>query len=140
METVPFEIRYWYPHMKPLDKAIWERFIRNYATVYHFCQYDVPVGDGPEFDTLVNEETGGHNEVLYKKKIDVVALKGEIIDIIELKPNATSSAVGQVKNYRRLYKRDYNPPVEPGAIIITDAASKDTLAFAEEEGVKIIIV
>jgi hypothetical protein len=126
--------------MKPADVAIWERFIRNNPSAYHFCQYDVPVGDGPEFDTLVSEETGGHQEMLYKKKIDVVAMKGENIDIIELKPNAGSSAVGQVKNYKRLYIRDYSPTVQLRCIIITDAASKDTLAFAGEEGVEVIIV
>ncbi len=129
-----------YPHMRPEDVAIWERFIDTYPEAYDYCQYDLPVGDGPEFDTLVNPESGGHSERLYKKKIDVVGFKGESIDVIELKPTAGASAIGQVKNYVRLYKRDYTPPSAIRGIILTDAMAQDTREFARDEGVLVTIV
>jgi hypothetical protein len=142
--TIPemflYEKRYWYPHMMPEDVAIWERFIEKYPTAYDNCQYDVPVGSIPEFDVTVNAETNAGASRLYKKKIDVVAYKDASIDIIELKPKAGASAVGQVKLYKSLWKKEYSSPIEPRAIIITDAVSDDVREFAREEGVLFVIV
>lgn len=140
LETFSYEKRYWYPHMKPNDVAIWERFIANYPEAYDYCQYDVLVGSDPEFDTTVTPDTGGDEWKLYQKKIDVVGLKGEDITIIELKPKAGASAVGQIKMYRRLYIKDYSPAKAPDMVIITDEISPDTREFARDEGVKIIVV
>lgn len=139
-ETFPYEKRYWYPHMKPNDVALWERFIYLYPDDYDFCQYDVLVGSDPDFDTTVSPDTGGDAWKLYQKKIDVVAFKGDRIDIIELKPRAGASAVGQVLMYKKLYIKDYTPPSRPRCIIITDDVKTDTLEFARENGVRIITV
>ena len=38
---------YWYPHMKPRDIEIWERFMLAYPDAYEQCQYDFAVGDIP---------------------------------------------------------------------------------------------
>ncbi len=139
-ESVAYEKRSWYAHMKPNDVAIWERFIDKYKDAYDYCQYDVLVGSDPDFDTTVTEDTGGDAWKLYQKKIDVVGLKGERIDIIELKPNAGASAVGQILMYRKLYKKDYSPPTQPGCVIITDSVKSDVSEFATENNVKIIVV
>ena len=139
-ESFPYELRSWYPHMKPNDKEIWDRFIVNNPSAYDYCQYDVLVGSDPAFDTTVTPETGGDAWKLYQKKIDVVGFKGERIDLIELKPRAGAAAIGQVLMYRKLYKKDYSPPTQPKCIIITDDVKTDTLEFAKEQGVSIIVV
>ena len=139
-ETFIFEKRYWYPHMMPEDRAIWERFIEKYPDAYDTVQYDVPCGSDPEFNSSVQEEIGGNAIKLYKKKIDVLAFKGDAIDIIELKPKAGASAVGQVKMYKNLYIKDYTPPVTPRCVLITDAANSDVREFAQMENVNLFIV
>lgn len=139
-ETFPFEKRYWYPHMMPYDVAIWERFIEKYPDAYDFVSYDVKVGSGPAHDTVVNPETGGDSINLYKRKIDVVGYKGERIDIIELKPRAGSSALGQVAGYGVLYKKDYTPPTEPNLVVITDQLGTDMDTLSSSMGVKLIVV
>ena len=126
--------------MKPADVLIWERFIEKYPDAYETCQYDVEVGSPPDFDTIVNPETGGDAEALYKRKIDAVCVKNGNIDIIELKPNAGPSSVGQVKGYRTLYVRDLTPARTPRAVIITDKIRRDMPYIAEEEGVEMIAV
>lgn len=139
-ESYPFEKRDYYPHMKPNDVLIWHAFIDKYPASFDFVQYDVPCGSGPQFDTLINEETGGHVEKLYKRKIDVVAFKGDEITIIEVKPRAGASAVGQVKMYRKLYIQDYSPPRYPDCVIITDEEIADVREYGRDEGVKLIVV
>lgn len=134
-EIFPYERRYKYPHMGPEDKAIWERFIDANPSAFDFVAYDVPVGEVPPFDTTVNPQTGGDDARLYKKKIDVVAWKGEVCFIIELKPKAGMSTLGQVKGYVTLFKRDYSPKEVLQAMIITDEIRPDMEFLAEENRV-----
>lgn len=126
--------------MMPNDVAIWERFIEKFPGEYDFVQYDVPCGTGPVFDMVVDEGTGATQERLYKKKIDVVASKEGEIYIIELKPDAGAGTVGQVKMYRRLYEKDYSPPVKPRCVIITNREIRDVREYAIEEGVYFVVV
>lgn len=139
-ESFPFAKRYYYPHMKPADVAIWERFIESFPDMYDFVQYDVPVGTVPEHAKGPVAPGAGSDEKLYMKKIDVVAFKGDQIDIVELKPQATASSIGQVKAYQLLYVRDYNPPITPKAIIITDVLGQDMGEIASAQGVLVIVV
>ncbi len=139
-ETFPFEKRHWYPHMMPYDVAIWERFIEQFPDAYDHVQYDVKVGTPPEFDTVVHEPTMGDAINLYKKKIDVIGYKGDQIDIIELKPNAGSSALGQVIGYGVLYTKEFNPPTTPKLVVITDTPKTDLGLMAHAMGVTIVVV
>lgn len=138
--TFPYEKRTWYPHMKPNDEAIWNRFLSEFPNAYDSVQYSVPCGRGAEFDTLITEETGAHDEYLYKRKIDAVGFKDDTVTIIELKPNAGSSAIGQVKMYRDLYIKDYSPVRFPNMLIITDRFDDDVAEFAAREGIQLIAV
>lgn len=126
--------------MKPADVEIWERFLREWPDKYNTVQYDVPCGSGPEFDTLITDETGAHDEALYKRKIDVVGFTRDTIDIIEVKPRAGSSAIGQVLMYRDLYIKDYKPPRVPNCVIITDEITSDVADFAASQGVQMYMV
>lgn len=135
-----YEKRYYYPHMKPNDVAIWERFIDLNPTRFDTCQYDVQVGSPPPFNPIVNEATQGSADALYRLKIDVVAKKDGQIYIIELKEKAGASAVGQVKHYLDLYVRDEKPSNTPKAIIITNSVRQDLVEFAQKEGVELIVV
>lgn len=126
--------------MKPGDVAIWERYIEKYPDAYDKVQYDFWVGSPPPFNPIVNEATEGSADGLYRRKIDVVGYKNDTIDIIEVKPRAGASAIGQVKGYKRLFVRDEKPKKEPQAIILTDILDVDMLDLTRGEGVLLFIV
>lgn len=134
-----YEKRYKYPHMAPLDVAIWERFIDQNPDFFDEVDYDVAVGSKPEFDTVVNSETGGDTLRLYQKKIDVVGHKGGNVWIIEVKPNAALTALGQVLSYTTLYKKFVNSTADITTAILTDRIVIDMPLLAEELNVKILI-
>lgn len=139
-ERFKYEKRYKYPHMKPHDIAIWERCLVKFPELFDECEYDVPVGSGPEFDPTVSPETGGDNYVLYQRKIDVVGWKGEQLYIVEVKPRAGTSALGQVTGYGKLYERDYAPKTKPKLVVLTDSLLPDMKTLAQQFGVELIIV
>src|SRR3990167_4733988 len=119
-ETYPYEKRYWYPHMQPDHVALWERFIERYPDMFESCWYDLPVGTIPEFNDPAHPVYVGGQEKLYRKKIDVVGFsKGKVV-IIEIKPKATASAIGQVKRYKYLFTKEWPQLPTSEAAVITD--------------------
>lgn len=138
-ERVPYGKRNWYAHMKPYDVAIWERFMAQFPDMYDECEYDVLVGTPPEFITNDPDPAIRGQASLYQRKIDVVAFKGGQIDIIEIGPSAGTNKIGQVNAYKSLYIRDYQPPVEPKAIVLTDRLLADMNFLAADAGVFMVV-
>lgn len=139
-ERFPFEKRNWYPHMMPEDVAIWERFIEQFPDAYDSVEYDVKVGSVPEFVAGHDDPAMRAQAALYMRKIDVVGYKADQIDLIELKPNAGTSSLGQILGYKHLFIRDFMPPEDPKAIVITNAVRPDTGEIAHSMGVTMIVV
>lgn len=140
LDVFKYEKRYWYPHMKPRDIEIWERFIAVFPDKYTECQYDVSVGDIPEFMKERSSREGQAMQELYRLKIDVVAYRQGGIDIIELKPSAGASTIGQVVGYVELYKKEYKPtlPIQP--VIITDELKPNMEFLSQQQGVIVHVV
>lgn len=139
-ERMPYGKRNWYPHMKPNDVALWERFLVAFPEAYDECAYDVWVGSVPDFAKEPAGPDGGTAEGLYKKKIDVVGFKADQIDLIELKPQAGASAVGQILQYKMLYEKENALEGKTKAVIITDTYNADVAAFAASMGVHMVQV
>lgn len=139
-DVFKYEKRYWYPHLKPLDTAIWERFLEKYPEAYTHVMYDLAVGEGAPIAPGEEENLAHMQKTLTQRKIDVVGFAPGKLDIIELKPAAGPSALGQVNSYVALYKRDRDPTSDPQAVIITDRLLPDMQMLANEAGVKLIVV
>ena len=136
----PYVKKHKYPHLKPYDVAIWDRFLKAYPEAYDHVYYDFEIGDGPQFSTIVNPETGGDDRALYKWKIDVVGVKDKRTDLIEIKPRAGVSAIGQAACYKMLWRRDIDPQGNDRAVIITDEIRPDILYLCHQFKVKIFVV
>ena len=129
-----------YPHLMPADVEIWERFIEAVPDAYDSVEYDVKVGNAPEFVEREEVEMHRAQRPLYQRKIDVVGFKGDQIDIIEIGPRAGTNKIGQVVGYRVLYVRDFAPSVTPKAIVLTDDTTDDVLDVAKAQEVFIMVV
>lgn len=139
-EMIPYGKRYKYPHMKPYDVAIWERFMFKFPKAYIYVIYDLPLGTGAEIPADTDENIASDFKTLTQWKVDVVGYRKEFTDVIEIKPNAGLSAIGQVKGYAILYDKSdgKNDKIRP--VLITDQLRPDMEKVAAREGVTIIVV
>lgn len=135
-----FEKRYKYPHMSPADTIIWERFLAQYPQAYNSVQYDFHVGDAPPFNTLNDDGEDKEQDKLYRFRIDAIGRHGSSVDIIEVKPNARLTALGEVENYAMLYKRDEEPIGSVNMVIITDKEMPNMDYLCKQKGIKLIVV
>jgi hypothetical protein len=106
--------------MKPKDIHIWEKYIRANPNKFLSCDYDVPVGETPDWLNDEIDSISAKQGILYRKKIDVVAYSDDVIYLIEVKPNAGSSALGQILGYDILYRKDYPNAPRTVPMVITN--------------------
>ena len=103
-----------YPHMLPVEAELWDKFLRERTPEFIKLEYDVHVGDVPPPPETLPDYLKGMFQSVYSKRIDVVAHDPDKIYVIEVKPRAGMTALGQVLAYKFLYERDFKPivPVE----------------------------
>ena len=122
------------------DKEIWERFLIKFPNAYSQCQYDFHVGEAPPFNTLMDDGEDKNQDMLYRLRIDVVGGSANGIDIIEVKPDAGPSTIGQVQSYAKLYDRDEEVKGQLGLVIITDKERPNMDYLCRQAGVRLIVV
>lgn len=135
-----YEKRYWYPHMGPEDRKIWERFIEKYPAAFDVVNYDIPVGDGADHSDIAPENLAAGFKQLTQWKIDVVGYKDNILYVIEVKPSARAKALGQVLSYVELYKQTYPTVYKTQPMIITDQIGLNMENLAQKMGVHLVSV
>lgn len=136
----PHALKSWYPHMGPEDARLWHLFVKGHPDYWDTVAYDVAVGGGAEFNTVVSPTTGGDIGRLYRRRIDVVAVNERGIWIVEVKPRASTSSLGQVKGYAKLFTKEFEPSLPVFPLIITDMLLPDMEVLAKEENVNLIVV
>lgn len=124
-----------YPHMFPEDIAIWERFLDTFATEYTGFDYDTKVGTGTPYPKDTPPAGKRMRDILSKYRIDVVGYRDSQIEIIEVKPQASTVAIGQVIAYSKLYTRDFAPTLPLRGVIITDWYIEDIDYLTNELGI-----
>lgn len=128
--------------MKPQDVHLWEEFINQHAAFFDFCEYDVLVGNGVVAGDTENDPYAKSFQMLTQKKIDVVGYKSDQVFIVEIKPLAGASAMGQVLGYRNLWLKD-NPDRDPDNVhmaIITNMPQSDFAKLYEDHKIALFEV
>ena len=139
MVTYPFKKLAKYPHLMPKDVKIWERFIDQNPDSFGLVSYDVRVGEGMKLPDDAEEPYASDMYHLSKKRIDVVGFVGNEAWVIELKPRAGFTAIGQAIGLAELY---YPPSGSPAVIIpciITDEEMPDTKELCDRKGIVYLI-
>jgi len=140
MPRLPYEKRYRYPHLTEADKAIWDAFIEEHPDFFDEVEYDVLVGEGREPDPEDPEFIKRIVTYITKYKIDVVGYKDGTVSLVEIKPYAAASALGQLFVYRSLYERDINPLIIPRLIVVTDRLTDDMRYVYQYYGIDVYTV
>jgi len=127
-----------YPHLRPEDVLIWERFIELYPSFFERVDYDVRCGEGRTYPPVNDENILNDLQGLSKLRIDVIGFHGNEAWVIEIKPRAGASAIGQAMCYANLYKEMCESDTNITKCVITDEAVPDIARIAASFNVKYI--
>ena len=116
--SYPPEIRPTYPHLLPEDAALWTYWLQTNATRLQRVWYDVHVGTAVPIAATAPPWLRSVADAVTRKRIDVVAEAPDALWVVELKPIASYTALGQAIAYARLVAAEYTPalPILPTVI------------------------
>jgi hypothetical protein len=129
-----------YPHMAPQDVPVWERFLATEAARFTGIDYDVRVGQGitpsPETDPAIARDA----VLLTQKRIDAVTFGPDEIWIIEVKPEASISALGQLLTYTDLFIASRKPDLPVRSVLICETIDRDMAQIFKKHNITVIQV
>lgn len=121
IEKLPPAARGHFRHMAKRDEAVWVKFLGRRAGDFLAFAYDVALGGRiVEFPGMTPEERLGW-QYATALKIDAVAYQADLIWVIEVRPEATVSALGAALTYTLVARRDdvFDLPILPAIVCET---------------------
>lgn len=131
----PFQKLAKYPHMKPEDILVWERFLHLMPSFFDTVDYDVAVGKGAPQNPEHPEAIQADGKILTQKKIDVVGYAGDRTYVVEVGPIADMRKLGQILTYTRLFKATYPEVPNPIPMVLCGAIERELEDDFAEHGI-----
>lgn len=126
--------------MLPRDVAVWDRWLDKHGYEYNGFRYDVHVGGEIEVAPGWSEKTKHMASWLAAKRIDAVGYKPGEVWILEVKPEAGVTAIGQLLTYKMLFIEKYRPIGRLECALVCGNATIDERRVLEAHGFKIFVV
>jgi hypothetical protein len=123
--------------MLPRDVMIWERFLPIHGKYFDYFEYDVHVGEGVDIDPNWEPNIQASAKYLTTKRIDALGHRPGEIWIIEVKPYASLSVVGQLISYEHLYIEKFKPTDRIYKAVATDKLSSDMTGIMEKYQIRV---
>lgn len=132
------EVKQKYVHMMPEDMATWTKYLQSEWNDLDRVWYDVHVGRS--MNVLAGQPDYMQKVVdgVSRKRIDVVAARGDDYMIIEVKPEANMEAIGQVVTYSQLFVMEFKLSRGVKLRIISKTCDADIHEIAEKLYVEVI--
>lgn len=128
-----------YPHFLAGDTEVWTKYLRNPVVPIKELWYDVHVGRAVDLLAESDEIDRRIAAGVSRKRIDVVARVGNGFWIIEVKPVAGLSALGQIIIYTRLFAREFPVTGEIVPVIVSDEIDQDVLPEIDSLGIVVAL-
>jgi hypothetical protein len=139
VEWVPVTMSGRYPQMAKNDMLVWERFLLIHGGEFEAAAYNVALGGV----TPAGDELSEADRLMWKyntaKKIDALLRREGECWLVEVKPTASLSAIGQVVGYTLLAKVDPFTDLPVFPVIVTDGVDPDVQYVANQLGVSVLI-
>lgn len=114
-----------FPHLLPLDAALWQQFLEKYGGAFTQFEYDVRVGDGRDPGTAYPANIRYDAIVLSQRRIDVVGYQAKTITLFEVTASAGLTALGQLMAYPQLFIQTHSPDRAVQPHLVTYAFQPD---------------
>lgn len=113
--VLPADFRGHYPHMARRDTEVWVRFLAAPPETFLGYAYDVAVGGWKLEGLDLNEADALGWQYNTALKVDVVGLTAAEAWVIEVRPEATVSALGAALTYAMVLDREgvFSLPLRP---------------------------
>ena len=114
-----------FPHLLPIDAALWQQFLTEYGRSYSGFEYDVRVGSGRDPGEAYPGNIRYDAIVLSQRRIDVIGYQAKTITLFEVTASAGLTALGQLIAYPHLFIETFSPDRAVQPHLVTYAFQPD---------------
>ena len=126
--------------MSEPESRIFRAWLAQHGAEYDHFEFNVRVGEGVQVAETTPEFVRELASAVSRPRIDVVAIVGDTVRILEVKVRAGLSSIGQVIGYRTLYFADHPATPRVELQIIAARTSPDVVRVLEENGIGLELV
>lgn len=128
------------PGIPALDFLVWQNYRDMSSRMFAKLYFNVRVGDPVQVDESLPPEIKAMAVALSRRRIDVVGETHDGWNLIELKYDASTEALGQVLTYQALWLLD-PPDSRPISLtIVTHNSNRDIVLACRYYNVRLIVV
>lgn len=127
-----------YPHMLAEDIEVWTKFLHSAECRVERVWYDVHVGGGVLLPAGATDLERRVALGVTRKRIDVVCRVKGGYWVVEVKPYANMTALGQAISYTRLFKQEYKAIGKIQPTVVCDNVDEDLIDDFRTMGVQVI--
>lgn len=128
----------WPAHMATEDYAIWTMIKQKLLSDAKYMYFDVGLGGAKNIPDEYEPSFVYMWERLNQKRIDVLTDTGSEWHIIELRPRATSTAIGRLLQYLDLWNTERIDSRPAKLILGTDIPDPDVISLAKAVNIEIV--
>lgn len=151
-----------YPGMQVREILIWKNWLYQNSTRFDRYEYNVRLGEGVDPGPSFPESSRRMWIANSMKRVDVVAVKGGHVTLIEVEENPGMTAFGQLEGYQTLWRNRVQaggPPAvhiqlgvenffpsdlpldpSPSLLLVSARAGNDALAIARAANVQVDVI
>jgi hypothetical protein len=129
-----------YPHLLPEDAELWNDYLEQFSPPHTTFLYDVAVGPGRDPGDSFADPIRKMALQLSKRRIDVVGIQPDGVEIFELTQSAGLKAAGQAIVYPHLLTVTWNLSIPVTTTIICRFCQDDIEPVLDAHAVRLVII
>lgn len=131
---------YHYPHLRLEEVNFYDQLIIEYPALFDSVDFDVKVGTGNFFRSILPKQVYEDGKILSKWRIDLIGYKDDLTTIVELKKSARAGAIGQLICYELLFRKTHTNVTNLELLLVTDQLVPDLLFCCNTLKIKTILL
>lgn len=128
-----------YPEQTEGESAVLRDWIRAHGAEYDEIKVSVRLGAGADVDENLPENYRRMAGYVTRHRADAVARVGDSVTVVEAKIKVTSSVLGQLRTYRRLYLEDHPNVSDVNMLAVGRYGNLTTIRVLQAEGVDVAL-
>lgn len=129
-----------YPHLTAEDSLLWSDFLESHHPPHLSFLYDVSVGEGRDPGSAYPANIRSMATQLSKRRIDVVGILPDRVDVFELTQSAGLRATGQAIAYPLLLTVCWSLSIPVASTIICRSCQDNIAEVLQSQNIGLVIV
>lgn len=126
-----------YPHLQRIESAIVREWLRRHGAEWDAVEFDVNLGEGVALGPGYDQTTRDQARYLTQKRADMIARRGTVANIVEIKRRVDFTPMGQLLGYATLWHVDHPETTELLLTAIGWEALQDAVEVLHAHGINV---